>query len=126
MEAKELMIKDWVLSDGEPTIVMQLDDVGNIFTAKNPYRPNVDVKPIPVTSEFLETNFKKRAEANIFFAHRIEIHPLSNKVISYTIKYNDLSDNCIDYFCNYVHELQHALRLCGLDNVANNFEIAKQ
>ena len=24
---------------------------------------------------------------------------------------------------NYVHQLQHALRLCGLDDLANNFQI---
>lgn len=37
--------------------------------------------------------------------------------------YHDKKKNDIDIAIEYVHELQHALRLCGLNDLADNFKI---
>lgn len=84
------------------------------------------LEPIPLTAEILERNgFELR---NGFFYHRIDDKPhhydfkLENGGVftseGYTLQC------CIYHFTiRYVHELQHALRLCGLNDLADNFKL---
>lgn len=84
-----------------------------------------DIEPIPITKEILEKNGfvikKKLAQMGNFgnsplimwhfedepilrhFKHELEIHQ------------NDTGKVHIHIPCEYVHQLQHALRLCGID-----------
>ena len=84
------------------------------------------LEPIPLTAEILERNgFELR---NGFFYHRIDDKPhhydfkLENGGVftseGYTLQ-------CCIYHLTirYVHELQHALRLCGLNELADNFKL---
>jgi len=137
MKASDLMIGDW-MQDITPCVI---DAVSNedICTYRNEIgyvtaNPS-NLKPIPLTAEILERNgFKydgsgqmsmmflskpqfsegirfniyvglKKKTIEVFAAHPIEKSPnwrKSNKVF-------------LEVCGCYVHELQHALRLCGID-----------
>ena len=113
MEAKELMVGDLVLDcDNRPVKIRQILK----------YRVLVDVirrqcfgniKPIPLTAEILEKNrwfeiFKDKYEGHISLA--------KEETTCFRIKNTNI---CL----RFVHELQHALRLVGLNEVADNLKV---
>lgn len=109
MKATELMIGDWILYGDKPVKVLQLSE-----NSKYDW-----VKPIPLTSEILEKNGWKASEDGY-----------ENQDDKSTIFYCPPEmQGCIHgvevaYFeCKYVHQYQHLLRLCGLDELADNFKI---
>ena len=116
MKPTDLMIKDQVR-------VKVLSQVPNTYVlhtwTANDYSRDWQVKPIPLTPEILEKNGWERN--GIFMEKRID----ENTHLSWT----DICGSVLsqgNYYmcdCNYVHTLQHALRLCGFDELANNFKI---
>lgn len=119
MKSSDVMIGDWVINDQEPTKVNYLtkDNIG----VENAYFVEFsDVEPIPLTEEILKDNgfvfdglirsYKKFKISKSFFSFALfKKYIIEIGEIAYTIK--------------YVHELQHALRLCGLNEMADNFKI---
>ena len=114
MKANELMIGDWVRIEGKPFQVTQINnksvpsEVGTY-----PYEEE-DIYPIPLTPEILEKNGFYRREI-----------PTRDEIGHY---YHRTTDPCSIFvrmsfgdgrdFGNeiqYVHELQHLLKLCGID-----------
>lgn len=142
MKAKELMIEDWVyIKTGAVKRKCRVNDVsrcGEIvyygIDANEPYREEVSEEysePIPLTPEILEKNgFKNDGET---FDYRWKEEGCSEDLNFYLRKmYN--ADGINDSFgtsaCGVlpviiksVHELQHALRICGLNDLADNFRI---
>ena len=116
MKPTDLMIKDWVM-------VKVLSQIPNTYVlhtwAANDYSRNLQVKPIPLTTEILEKNGWERN--GIFMEKRIG----ENTQLSWTDICGAVLSQGRYYMCdcNYVHTLQHALRLCGFDELANNFKI---
>ena len=133
METKELMIGDWVLHDGEPYQIRQLgiygvnrdgDDYPAVCVGKPKGIGLIiernEIEPILLTPEILEKNgFIKQAYDGWLISENS-----GRRFISYRTDYFDgLLD--IRYaeepFCKlsikikHVHELQHALRLCGIN-----------
>lgn len=123
MEAKELMIGDLVLFDRtypatekKPTHITLQDLIwinqGN------------DYSPIPITPESLEKNgfIKVNTQRYDYGCPDtdcyIKVNPKKNM-----IHINGRNANCNLYFHPFVHELQHALRLCGLTDLADNFKV---
>ena len=137
MKATELMIGDLVRYHSKLIKVTSLyakpTEYGEFVSNEIgwSYSPNtwVDgdfIEPITLTPEILEKNgFELR---NGFFYHRIDDKPhhydfkLKNGGVfaseGYTI-------GCGIYHLSirYVHELQHVLRLCGLNEFADNFKV---
>ena len=75
--------------------------------------------PIPLTSEILEKNGWKETE----YWHEYKD---GNTIIQYSLSniWGIINEIEIEHFkCEYVHQLQHLLRLCGLDELADNFKI---
>lgn len=139
LNCKSLMIGDWVLKD------MNYSEEDPLYT-KLDYRPyqimsgedidlacetncigDADVyQPIPLTPEILEKNGFKLRDG--FFYHRIDDKPhhydfkLENGGVftseGYTLQ-------CCIYHLTirYVHELQHCLHLCGLNELADNLKL---
>lgn len=123
MDAKELQILDWVsLGDN-----CQNARVGNIFThnilATCEDGENVYLDyffPIPLTLEILEangwkllSNFDREAYYSKDGEFNLNIH---NGRLRLFI------NSCV-VTIEYVHELQHALRLCGLNGLADNIKL---
>lgn len=84
---------------------------------------NEDIKPIQLTSAILEKNgfnrhgcVSENEQYQVMIQHWSEDNLALNKVGKHgnPVFIPDLI---------YVHELQHALRLCGLNDLADNFKI---
>ena len=127
MKCKELMTNDWV-SD-KYGYLMQITVIGDGYVSFEDDEGNLcqlddkcnQPEPIPLTYEILEKNGWKRHE--IFMD--IKADENFNINFSWTDRYGESLFQNGYYMCDckYVHTLQHALRLCGLDELADNFKI---
>lgn len=123
MNAKELMIGDWVNHLNNPQRIKGAVD----FTFAK------DFEPIPLTAEILEKNgfVKVKREWSSYwyldFDETIHIEITDKKILNVWMDYDGNDYDQYSDYCmpvpEYVHELQHALRLCGLTELADNFKI---
>lgn len=127
--AKNLMIGDWVEIDGKIGTVSFLDKEGYINVAINETQMIVtrNPNPIPLTPEILEKNvFKKLDFSHFQIGDRRLVLDADGRwdgPLSWHWVVTEMSTNAkgqpvvLDYYVatiNYVHELQHALRICGI------------
>ena len=125
MKCKELMINDWV-SD-KYGYLMQITVIGDGYVSFEDDEGNLcqlddkcnQPEPIPLTYEILKKNGWKDTE---FWCEYQE----GNNSIQACLpdmrgRINGIE---IEHFkCECVHQYQHLLRLCGLDELADNFKI---
>lgn len=135
MKAKELMIGDWVHIIPISKKVKPHDSIVGALT-RNPndtisiegfYEGHFgwsvceeDIEPIPLTEEILNANgfslysdkYKGVFKYGCFLAQVSTCADLSTTY-----------EHDIIFECAYVHELQHALRICGMNELADNFKI---
>ena len=113
MKATELMIGDWVLFDHNPVRVAILgaaqDSLGlavgdNVFG-----QPYSIIEPIPLTEEIVED--RSCPQVSIYWDDRKTEETGENwyEVMIHT------KSCAAELHIRYVHELQHALRLCGIE-----------
>lgn len=132
MKATDLMIKDWVLHEGEPYQIRQLGIYGvgrdgedypavcigkpkgiSLIVERN------EIEPIPLTPEILEKNgWVYNNEDAKFFPQTwvggglmLQGADDCGYCIVVTSDYDDEDTNNTPFIILYVHELQHALRL---------------
>ena len=153
MKATDLMIGDWVLINNIPHKIQAIDSINAEIQADDEiYYVGEDrchsedkIEGIPITPEILERNgfnpetfltaeWKRKVYFKEFPGCVVEPDD-SGKYIFGTTIYWDKKDgdgSPIDWgtiyesrICNlqYVHELQHALRLCKLDELVDNFKV---
>lgn len=129
MKANELMIGDWVYYEHSSPKAWEprkwqivAFEKGFIELAD----PDTSCKPIPLTGEILEKNgFSHFHEQH----GSVEIWKISQESFHMKRYLFKNKDENIIYFHDrtfpiiYVHELQHALRLCRLTELADNFRI---
>ena len=136
MEAKDLMIGDWVLHDGEPYQIRQLgiygvDRDGEDYPAICVGKPKGiglivernEIEPIPLTPEILEKNgWVYNDEDKKFFSQTwvggglmLQGADDCGYCIVVASDYDDEDTNRTPFILLYVHELQHALRLRRID-----------
>ena len=135
MKATELMIGDWVLFGDEPLKVQHIynngyDDVVAEITEEsfNEYGvceeirdvPSVNCSPIPLTPEILKKNGWKDYGNFMDIVTDEGTHLSWGKDKYGVVIYQDEYYICE---CKYVHTLQHAIRLCGLNELADNFKV---
>ena len=132
MERENLMIGDWVSvkSCAKPNFykISKLDP--NMESSVYPIhveRPaeglsytfldEDDIEPIPLTKEILENNGFRRAISDCFemalFTEKNKDFFIKYFAVSKTLYVNDLWFRV--HNIHYVHELQHALRLCKIE-----------
>ena len=118
MKANELMIGDFVLDGNDYAQVTSITCDGNIETTYNEHSNIELIEPIPLTQEILEKNgIKKDMHGRMvgeYFNEDAEGYleiSVNSKEIWWTINYDEY--NIIQF--KYVHELQHALRLCRIE-----------
>lgn len=124
LDSKSLTIGDWVLHNGKlkrvdvvwgPKVSLYDPEktYGSIYADKYPIE---EIEPIPLTAEILEkNNFEKHFDDDII----IYTHP-QGIIIEMGINYKLFDDEHffvrgIQHRLYYVHELQHALHLCGIE-----------
>lgn len=78
------------------------------------------LQPIPLTTEILEKNFSRPLFSRCFFDgndfYELMIHEVNDG--TWIIKHDNIEFSHIprqQVLVGYVHELQHALRLCGIE-----------
>jgi hypothetical protein len=101
MEANELMIGDFVLDGNIYAQVTSITCDGNIETTHNKHSDIELIEPIPLTPEILKKNgWEERPKGYVFYKKLCK---------------NTFVVNAADIQIKYVHELQHALRLCEIE-----------
>ena len=131
MKATDLMIGDKVMVK----VLSQIPDTYVLHTwTANDYSRDIQVKPITLTAEILEKNgfemFKYDGWVHYYRIFGNSVIPfvlhsmIGGEMLSQEV---DIFSTSTDTNCginvNYVHELQHALRLCGLSKLAENFKV---
>ena len=126
MKATELMIGDLIKIKGH----LDYDKVQEIardenmqwyisFACSATLFRAYEFEPITLTSEILEKNGWKETE----YWHEYKD---GNTIIQYSLSniWGIINEIEIEHFkCEYVHQLQHLLRLCGLNELADNFKV---
>lgn len=134
ISAKDLMIGDWVKSRGK---IEQVTSVYDGFICTDSFENSHDCyfDPIPITTEILEKNgfendFYEEESVADYHTIRLEGYSLRHNIgeaDGYLVTWcnggiNVTTDvnGCVQKDISYVHELQHALRLCG---ISKNIEL---
>ena len=125
IRCKDLMVGDWVANrNGSPMQIVAVDEDNAYACEGNEERPWIfgydeDYEPIPLTPEILEKNGWKEAE----YWHEYQD---GENIIQCCLPDMRGRINGIEienFKCEYVHQYQHLLRLCGLNELADNFKI---
>lgn len=132
MKANELMIGDWVQCRdefNEVTGPYEIDLISNdeiAFKGEMFARVfNNSIEPIPLTPEILEKNGFVNKKGRFMQKGNFDVPPLimwhlvDDKILGHPksqleIHHGEKSMH-VSLVCIYVHELQHALRLCGIE-----------
>ena len=121
MEAKELMIGDKVMVK----VLSQIPDTYVLHTwTANDYSRDIKVMPIPLTAEILDENDFWEDEDDIRYHNESEMWVHTD--VDLTIEKFEGRLQCYeipDMQFNYVHQIQQALRLCRLNELADNFKV---
>ena len=131
MEAKELMIGDKVMVK----VLSQIPDTYVLHTwTANDYSRDIQVKPIPLTAEILEKDGWERDIDKEWKYNNSRILPhycyqwekRNVKIEMYAGLEGFTISLIIGRRFYAVHELQHALRLYGLNELADNFKVYEE
>lgn len=123
MKATELMVGDYIMFDGSPYIIEEISAKGwiHILDIKNKARVALSsdyildfIEGIPLTPERLEKiGFVK---SDVFIEWKYEGNDVKLYMLWKTFPYIEIrsEDSYLSFSCEYVHELQHALKLCNI------------
>ena len=115
MKTTDLMIADWVYCYGKPTKITILTNADIIATEIG----DGVITPIPLTPEILEKNGWK--ETQYWHEYQDGKNTIQCCLPDMRGRINGIE---IEHFkCEYVHQYQHLLRLCGLDELADKFKV---
>lgn len=130
MKAKELMIGDWVMFNGSDIYHQVYAVQGKSVKFDKQYWYGADkLLPIPITPEILEKNGFKLKEKGVLYTEYVSgdehsiiefgfykesIHDIDT-VLNCELGFVGGLDRIHHCHVKYVHELQHALRLCGIE-----------
>lgn len=120
-----LMLVDDDINYREHTQVLGITTFGNLIVNVVYEDGTIDeqecnedcFEPIPLTKEILEKNFEKKTLYGIFddyFDFEIREYNDSMYIINYHSCEMPIPDTQISDIC-FVHELQHALKFCGIE-----------
>lgn len=143
MKLTDLAILDWVLINNTPHKIQAIDSIdAEILADDELYYVGEDrchsedkIEGIPLTPEILEKNgFERSVITPSKFYRNIDNERLmfcsygSCYGLGY-VHWNESNDADIMHRLEvqqpimYIHQMQHALRLCGLDELADNFKV---
>ena len=125
MKAEELMIDDWVMNKYQKR-VFQILNVGENHVGEKHNDGMIEghkeqyLEPIPLTRKILEKNGWQSVDGICASVCRHDVYNLSilhwaKPGVNLTINKGGYGHNFVCMPIEYVHQLQHALRLCGVD-----------
>ena len=138
MKANELMIDDWVCFLVEETAedivrwddrVVSINNTTDEVSSKHGIINGIaDLRPIRITAEILEKNGFKREEeergfsepycvyVNDDFQYVVKVYPKDGMDRYSRLEIGEYDDSeHVSLLINHVHELQHAMRLAGIN-----------
>ena len=127
IRCKDLMVGDYIANrNGSPMQIVAVDEDNAYACAGNEERPWIfgdnegyEPQPIILTPEILEKNGWKETE--YWHEYQDGKNTIQCCLPDMRGRINGIE---IEHFkCEYVHQYQHLLRLCGLDELADNFKI---
>lgn len=127
IRCKDLMVGDWVANrNGSPMQIVAVDEDNAYAWTGNEERPWIfgdnegyEPQPIVLTPEILEKNGWKETE--YWHEYQDGKNTIQCCLPDMRGRINGIE---IEHFkCEYVHQYQHLFRLCGLNELANNFKI---
>lgn len=116
MKANELMIGDWVMCGKRYMKVTQLAEDMDCD----------DINPVPITPEILEKNGFKKCAGNEWSVFKYKDDDYTKKALYQVLwsadelyleiaSYTSITGEFFRMGVEFVHQLQQALRLCGID-----------
>lgn len=125
LKVTDLMVGDWVKSFGAPHKVVgirtdMLEPHIKTNMSDTWYEEGIEdlLEPIPLTPEILEKNgFKRDFELKgCYWRPDCRKYCIVKEIETWYFAFRHMGGGhiCISE-CNYVHQLQHALKLCGID-----------
>ena len=142
IRCRDLMVGDYIANrNGSPMQIVAVDEDNAYACEGNEEHPwifgdNEDYEPQPIilTPEILEKNgfemFKYDGWVHYYrifgnSAIPFVLHSMiGGEMLSQEVEiFSTSTDTNCGINVNYVHELQHALRLCGLSKLADNFKV---
>lgn len=140
MKATELMIGDWVINpvhnDCSKIESVYYDKELHCLVGTDGRFPQQYFNPIPLTEEIFRLNgfeyddsencWKLIEKDGRYSVYSIYVN--TNRVSIYNWRNEEgerFTDACnkVNVHYKYVHQIQHALRLCGLNILADNFKV---
>lgn len=126
LKISELSVGDWVSCEDVYCEVSYILPNGIIGTTCRNHRdgyedPLTNLHPIPITAEILEENGFVRSTSQFIVYHTDKVwisYDKPSETWSVTMYINDVTSN-LHANINYIHQLQHALRLAGVDKEIN-------
>ena len=125
MKATQLMAGDWVClkDDIKCELPLKIDGVltNDISLEGEGFLGGAEglIRPIPITPEILVRNGWK--ETQYWYEYQDGKNTIQCCLPDMRGRINGIE---IEYFkCEYVHQYQHLLRLCGLNELADNFKV---
>lgn len=131
MKTNELMIGDWILMPNSNNYekIVAIPTSTQIEVGGNCWINPMACIPIPLTVEILEKNgweYHTKCGSCIMYMlyeHNFQVFFEENEA-TMIWHINDIGDTKLSIDdCVYVHTLQHALRLFGLHDLADNFKV---
>lgn len=129
MDAKELMLGDWVHHiDGYDLQIEAITDKGLVCCSGDFIGQDCMIRPILLTPEILKKNgiFKHKFKGHLEECYSAFANPINNEqfilweetdrfelVLRHIV--DNLTYSALRCKVRYVYELQHALRLCGIE-----------
>lgn len=138
MKATELMIGDWVLINNAPhkiqvinsiDVEIQADDE-LYYVGEDRFNSRDKIEGIPITEDFFIENdweniCKMFTQYFVKNVGKFHLQLINNKLyIWFDYSPDDWNqDPNVKMPIKYIHDIQHILRLCGLDELADNFKV---
>ena len=127
IRCKDIMVGDYIANrNGSPMQIVAVDEDNAYACEGNEERPWIfgdyegcEPEPIILTPEILEKNGWKETE--YWHEYQDGKNTIQCCLPDMRGRINGIE---IEHFkCEYVHQYQHLLRLCGLNELADNFKI---
>ena len=123
MKAEELMIGDWVLYNETHQQILEISCIDDEVYLKTDELVHLsEIQPIPLTTEILKKNGFDTSDPEVKQYHFTEDGQSYHFSLRQMYNQKDNKPNgysfyafCVLTIIDYVHQLQHALRLCGIE-----------
>lgn len=138
LRSVDLMIGDWVLCDNTPYQIAEIGGMVCISAEQELFAALEDIDPIPLTPEILEKNgFENKSERFRHKVYELVLNANTEDEHYLVVRLHPANENCDIMWANiyysptsridlntietkivncHVHELQHCLRLVGIEH----------